>query len=235
MDRIGILCAMSVEAELLRAQLTDRLPDEKAAGGTVSLGKLYGHETALAVCGIGKVNAAMGAQALIDRYGVNLLINSGIAGGLGEGLKTLDLVAAERLVEHDFDMTAVGQPKGYVPGNREDEPTFFPTSDRLLHTYRKAAESFPEARFWSGTIASGDMFLADPAYKRTLHDNFDAVAGEMEGAAVARVALANGAECLVMRAISDLADDDAGMTYNVFEKKAADLSAHVLLRMIELL
>lgn len=234
MEKIGILCAMEVEAELLRAQLTDRLPDENAAGGAVSRGKLYGHEVALTVCGIGKINCAMSAQMLIDRYGVNILVNTGIAGGLGDGLQTLDLVAAERLVEHDYDMTAIGQPKGYVSGNTPGEPTFFQTSERLLHVYRKVAEQIA-GRFWSGTIATGDMFLANPAYKRSLRENFHAIAGEMEGVAAVRVALANNVECFVLRAISDLADDDASMTYEMFEKKAADQSANVLLKMIELL
>ena len=235
MEKIGILCAMDVEAELLRSRLTDRLPDLKAAGGTISRGKLSGHDVALTVCGIGKVNCAMSAQALIDLCQVGVLINTGIAGGLGEGLRTLDLVAAEQLVEHDFDLTAVGEPKGCVPGHEEGKPTYFPTSERLLNVYRKAAESFTESRFWSGTIASGDMFLANPAYKQSLRDSFHAIAGEMEGVAAARVALANGVESFVLRAISDLADGDAAMTYDVFEKRAADLSAHVLLRMIELL
>lgn len=230
---IGVLCAMPVEAELLSRQLIDAETPGPYAGVSCTVGRIGAYRVVIAVSGIGKVHAAMASQMMIDRFSVTALINSGIAGGLHPALRQLELVASTRTVQHDFDLSAMDEPKGRIPGcSAPGSVTYFPADEGLLAAFRRAMASFPQARHLEGTIASGDVFVADEALKSRLISTFDAAAAEMEGAAVAQVAQANGVPYLVIRAISDLAGEGAPLSYEAFEQKAAELSAGVVLEML---
>lgn len=235
MKKFGILCAMAVEAELLRERCSDVTADTTIAGVPLMAGRLGGHEVVIATSGIGKVHAALATQLMIDRFGVEAVVNTGIAGGLEPSLRTLHLTAASDTVQHDFDLSPVGCTRGYVPGcgGSDDTPTRFVCDPALLAAFERAMRRFPESPYKIGTIASGDIFVASPALKAELTDRYGAIAAEMEGAAVAQVAHANGIPCFVLRAISDLADGDATMSYPAFEKAASRLSANVMITLLE--
>lgn len=230
----GVIGAMESEVAQLRAALGQAETTE-LCGLTFYSGTLGGNRVVLVQCGVGKVNAARCAQLLIDRFQPDYIVNTGIAGGIGEGLAVADVVISAELVQHDFDVTAFG----YAPGNLCDrahrsEPTVFRSDAELTETLRKAAGTLIDAtRVKTGRIATGDRFVASAEAKRAIAETFDAVAAEMEGGAIAQVAALAGVPFVVLRAISDLADGSAPASSEAFERETADLSAAILRRLIE--
>ena len=181
------------------------------------------------------MNAARCAQILIDRSNPDYLINTGVAGGVGPGLKVGDLVLSTDLVQHDVRMDALGCVDGCLRlDGPKDEPTLFHADETLLARFEKVAqETAGEAAIHRGRIATGDTFVADRESKKKIYDTFGALACEMEGGAIAQVAQAAGVPFLVVRAISDLADGSASESYAAFERHAASQSAQMLLRFLE--
>lgn len=236
---LGIIGAMDSEVAALIAALED--PAAHTVGGvTVHTGTLRGRAVAIAKCGIGKVCAALCAQLLIDRFAVTAMVNTGVAGGLGEGLAVGDLVIADAAVQHDFDITAFGHVRGYMPalGGDDTAPSRWRTDPALSAAFRAAAETVQKQTgdafaCHGGTVASGDIFVDNAALKHTLRHDFDAVAAEMEGAAIAQVAQLNGVPFALIRAISDLADGGATVSFETFEQQAAARSARILLTLLE--
>lgn len=229
---IGIIGAMKIEIDLLRDNMEAR-QETRAAGRTVYTGRINGTEVALMECGIGKVMAAMCAQILIDRFGVTHLINTGVAGGVGHGLKVGDFVIGESLVQHDMDVTALGYPKGYAFQGDRDRFTVYCSDKGMIEAFVSAAASNLEPeKVIRGRIASGDIFVADCKLKEMLRDAFGALAAEMEGAAIGCVAEANGIPFIVVRALSDLADEEANLSYEEFERHAAAISANIVKDML---
>ena len=232
----GVIGAMASEVELL----TSRMEEASAlrhAGVDFHYGTLEGVPVVAARCGIGKVCAAVCAQAMIDRFHVAALVNTGVAGGVAPGLSVGDLVIGADAVQHDFDITAFGHAKGYMglgPGPADDsQPTRFAADPDLVAAFRAAAESVPgSGSILTGTIASGDVFVADDCVKREIAAQFGAAAVEMEGAAVAQVAVANGVPFVIVRAISDLAGEAATVSFEEFEKAAAERSARIVSAML---
>ena len=161
----------------------------------------------MAVCGIGKVFAAICTEAMILRYAPSLVLNSGVGGTLTPALSIGDIAVATSLVQHDMDTSALGDPVGLISGINK---IYFEADKDAVARLCAAADKVG-ARTLCGTIASGDRFLADAAHKRFIADTFGAVACEMEGAAVAQVAYVNHTPFAVMRAISDSASGDATM------------------------
>lgn len=232
--RIGIMCALDIEISDIVAMLNNRR-DDIYRGHTFHLGTIKGIEVVLIKCGIGKVNAARGAQMLIDRYEVDVLLNSGIAGGLSPRLSISDVVLGSKLVHHDFDVTAFG----YAAGNMcmeedSDKPTVFKADEEIISELMKAATKVTgsEEKVRCGNIASGDKFVASSEDKRRIYEQFAADAVEMEGAAVAQTAYYAGVPFAVIRVISDLADGTAPESYNKFDVEAAKLSAAVIYEFI---
>ena len=168
----------------------------------------------MAVCGIGKVFAAICTEAMILRYAPSLVLNSGVGG----------IAVATSLVQHDMDTSALGDPVGLISGINK----IYFEADRDAVARLCAAADKVGARTLCGTIASGDRFLADAAHKRFVADTFGAIACEMEGAAVAQVAYVNRTPFAVMRAISDSASGDATMEYPKFLAMAAARSHAIL-------
>lgn len=226
--RFGVIGAMDSEIQHLIAAMTNPTT-ERQADLTFYRGDLGDQELVLVKCGIGKVNAARCTQMLIDRYAPDFLINTGIAGGIGDGLQVGDLVIASELVQHDFDISRFGHARGYVPPFGDGkQPSVFRSSEAMTQAFLRTVCAFlPQNRARIGRIATGDLFVADASAKRLLKQEFSATAVEMEGGAIAQTAEANGVPFIVVRAISDLADGTAAESFDTFEKETADLSARV--------
>ncbi len=230
----GIIAAMDSELTELAAHLQDT--ERTRAGGLELLtGRLGTHSVVLVRCGVGKVSAARCAQLLIDRFAPKYLINTGIAGGIAHGLHVGDFVIGTGLVQHDFDVSRFGYAKGNLcDSSAPDQPTVFRSAPELVEAFRSAAAAAaPDCQIRTGRIATGDCFVCDSETKQRIRAEFDAQATEMEGGAIAQVAEANGVPFIVVRAISDLADEEASVSFDTFEQEAADLSARILLRLME--
>ena len=181
-------------------------------------GTLCGRDVVVVRSGIGKVNAAICAQILVDRFQVDVLINTGIAGSLDAEINIGDMVISTDAVEHDMDATIFGDPVGQIP--RMD--TFsFPADAELVQKAKEAnEEANPDIRTFVGRIVSGDQFISSGDKKEQLVSLFQAKCTEMEGAAIAHAAYLNKVSCVIIRAISDKADNSATMDYPTFEKQA---------------
>ena len=230
----GVIGAMESEVTQLRAAL-ENAETAEYAGLTFYRGTLGENRVVLVKCGIGKVNAARCTQALIDQYAPDYIVNTGIAGGVGDGLAVADVVIGTELVQHDFDAVAFGYARGNIcdPSHR-DTPSVFCSDKALIEAFRAAASALiaPE-RVKSGRIATGDLFVASAEAKRDIAGTFGAVAAEMEGGAIAQVAAMAGVPFIVLRAISDLADGSSPASFDEFEQQTADLSASILRKLIE--
>ncbi len=231
----GIIGAMASEVELLKAAMEEG-SEMEIAGRDFSYGLLEGRPVVVVQCGEGKTSAAICAQAMVDRFHVDRLINTGVAGGLAAELRVGDLVIGTDAVHHDFDLTALGYVRGYVAGGDGQKPTRFQADTELISLCKRAAAQMDEdISCLEGTIASGDIFVDDSGLKRHLIEQFGAAAAEMEGAAIAQTAQANGVPFVLIRAISDLAEQEANVSFASFEKQAADRSARLVMRMLTLL
>lgn len=226
---VGIIGAMDIEIARLTAAL-DGVREERVAGLLFYVGKLKQRTVIVVKSGIGKVNAARCTQLLIDHYDVHNIVNTGIAGGLDPTLSIGDIVIADGLVQHDFDLSAFGYARGYLAtGVNKDRPTIFrpdETISKLLE--ESAAELMAVVKIKTGLIATGDQFISDRAKKETIRETFSAMAVEMESCAIAQVASQNNIPFAIIRAISDLADGTASESYEIFEEEAAELSAAIL-------
>ncbi len=233
MERLGIIGAMASEVTHLTEQMEEKTVT-RAAGLRFYDGTLMGCPVVVAECGVGKVCAAVCAQVMIDRFRVTGLVNTGVAGGLHPELKVGDIVIGTDAVQHDFDLTATGAVKGYLFGEDESVPTRFHSDPTLVAAFKRAADKILTGgkTYREGTIASGDIFVADPALKRDLVERYGAAAAEMEGAAIAQVAAANAVPAVIIRAISDLAGEKAEISFAEFEQEAAALSAQIVMEML---
>ncbi len=223
MTKLGIIGAMQQEVETL----LERMENKNAvtiAGSTFYEGILSGLNVVVVQCGIGKVNAAICTQILCNCYQVTHIVNTGIAGSLCADLDIGDLVVSQDAMHHDFDCTAFGYPHGKVPGM---EDISFPADENLIRLAFAAAEAVNPGHTKIGRVASGDQFVADPALKNRIINVSNALCTEMEGAAIAHTAHRNGVPFVILRAISDKADNSAEMDYPSFENLAAHRCAEV--------
>lgn len=229
--RVGIIGAMDVEVELLRERLLDQ-EVTSALGMDFVEGRLGEKDVVVVKCGVGKVNAAVCVQALVDRFGVTHLVNTGIAGSLDpEGLDVGDLVVATDCVQHDFSVAPLGYAPGLVPGRERVE---FVADARMREVaLATAAEVASDVRVVAGRVASGDQFVSAEADRARIVSMFGAVCCEMEGAAIAQVATLNGVPFAVVRAISDKPGaQDQTVTYAQFEQAAAHHCARIVAHMV---
>lgn len=220
---IGIIGAMTVEVDGLRKIMTEK-SDKIIAGTTFTKGILCGKEAVVAVCGEGKVNAAICAQTMIMEYHPDMIVNTGVGGGLAEGLKIGDVVAATKVVEHDMDMSPLGFKKGYICGIDGIEMECDKEITELLSDCIKECEI--DCR--QGIVATGDQFISSEEKKKWLVETFDAAVCEMEGGAIGHVCVKNGVPFGVLRAISDGGDDEASMSFPEFAALAAENSIKVM-------
>ncbi len=226
--KVGVLCAMDSEASVLLEKLENHVV-EKHGGIDCHCGDFGGTPVAIIRCGIGKVFAAASTQLLIDFYHPEVILNSGIGGGLADDLSIGDIIVGERLVMHDFDLTPLGYARGCLAGAADHgRPTYFQPDKAVLDKLFQAAEKFAGEghRLRRGCIASGDIFVSDGEKRRALNREFQADVAEMEGAAVAQVATAAGVPFVVLRAVSDLASGSAA-TYESFEHEIGVFSSKI--------
>ena len=223
MTKLGIIGAMEQEVETLLAAMTDKQAHIHA-GSTFFEGTLEGLPAVVVRCGIGKVNAALSAQILCSCYGITHLVNTGIAGSLCAELDIGDLVVSQDTMYHDVDAVAFGYPMGKVPGM---DVTAFPADETLVGYAFGAAEAVNPGHTRIGRVASGDQFVASREAKERIVELTKALCTEMEGTAIAQTAYRNGIPFVILRAISDKADDSTTMDYPTFEKLAAHRCAAV--------
>ena len=222
MKKLGIIGAMQEEVETLLAAMENKNVQDRA-GSTFCEGTLNGLDVVVVQCGIGKVNAALCVQILCDCYGVTAVVNTGIAGSLNAQLDIGDLVISRDAMHHDFDCHAFGYPVGQVPGM----PLTFEADPTMVELAYAAAEQVNPGHTKLGRVASGDQFVCEKALKDQIISVSQALCTEMEGAAIAHTAWKNGIPFVILRAISDKADDSAEMDYPTFEAAAADRCAKV--------
>ena len=220
--KLGIIGAMEQEVETLLSLLENKHTTHHA-GTAFHEGTLDGQAVAVVQCGIGKVNAALCVQMLCDFYGVTHLVNTGIAGSLDAALDIGDLVISLDAMYHDVDVTNFG----YVPGQMAGMPVRFAADSALVEAAYAAAEAINPGHTRKGSVASGDQFVCDQSLKDKIIAVTGACCTEMEGAAIAQAAYRNGIPFVIIRAISDKADNSADMDYPTFERIAAHRCAAV--------
>ena len=229
---IGIICALSIEVEELTKLLKNKEEKTIAKMKYIS-GDINGKKVVMTECGIGKVNAAMSTQVMIDHYSPQVIINSGIAGSVSKTLKIGDIVISKDCVQHDFDGTQMGDPKGLIQYNDETRIDI-PVSKDVAEKLFEACKDIKDTNVVLGRIATGDIFVAEKAMRQSVADEFDALACEMEGGAVAQVCYRNDVPCAVLRCISDDFDENQFMDFMEFRFLAADKSMAAIKNFLEL-
>lgn len=221
--KLGIIGAMELEVETLLQTMENKV-SANIAGSAFHQGQLHGLEVVVVQCGVGKVNAALCAQILCSCFHVTHLVNTGIAGSLSAALDIGDLLVSRDAMYHDFDCVHFGYPFGRVPGM---DVTAFPADETMIRYASAAAEKVHPGHVTIGRVASGDQFVADKAVKEQIIARTGGLCTEMEGCAIAQTAYRNGVPFVILRAISDKADDSAEMDYPTFERIAAHRCAEV--------
>lgn len=231
-NTIGIIGAMEEEVETLKSnmEITETVT---AAGMTFYKGTLHGQQIVLARSGVGKVNAAVCAQLMITLFDVNYLINSGVAGTLKEGIDQGDIVISTDAVQHDFDVTALGDPLGEIS---RLGVTFFESDDTLIDVATEAFKNLnlKDINAFKGRVASGDQFIAGGPVQERIQTHFAPSAVEMEGAAIAHVAYLNNVPYVIIRSISDKANGEADLSYEEFLPLAAKNASLLMDEIIKL-
>ena len=222
MVKLGIIGAMSLEVETLLAAMEGAFSKE-IAGSEFHEGKLSGTDCVVVKCGIGTVNAALCVQILCSVFGVSHIVNTGIAGSLCGELDIGDMVISSDAMYHDFDCCVFGYPVGKVPGMPEQ----YEADARLRELALEAAEAVNPGHNRIGRVASGDQFICNQEQKDRIISVTGALCTEMEGAGIAHAAYRNGVPFVILRAISDKADNSAEMDYPTFERIAAHRCAEV--------
>ena len=225
---IGIIGAMDVEVELYKARIENPVT-ERVSGIDFVRGRLMGKDVVVARSGVGKVFAAVCAQTMIVKYGVSMLVNSGVSGTLSPELHIGDVVVATACVQHDMDTSPLGDPVGLISGINRVE---LPASDRIVAGLEAACRAM-NVKYKKGIIASGDQFIASDEKRRWIVEHFGAITGEMESGAVAHVAFINDCPYGILRVISDEADGEANVDFPTFVKAAAKTSSDVVLSWLE--
>lgn len=217
MKQIGIIGAMEEEVNILKERLQVSKVEKKASMEFFQ-GTLEGKKVVIVRSGIGKVNAAICTQILIDDFQVDAVINTGIAGSLKKEINIGDIVLSEDTLQHDVDATGFGYRLGEIP---RMEQSIFKGDTALLQLAKEVNERVnPDIQTYIGRVISGDQFISDAEKKKFLTENFQGYCTEMEGASIGQVSYLNQIPFLIIRAISDKADNSAQMDYGEFEAKA---------------
>lgn len=237
--KVGIIGAMDVEVKTLKSELLP-LPGESSVRTTLAggcefyEGLLDGVAVVVVKSGVGKVNAALCAQRLAIQFGVTHVINTGIAGAMASGLKVLDFVASTDALYHDMDATGFGYKACEVPQMKCSD---FPADKKMLDAATIAFASLKEAKgheLIAGRIATGDQFISDKEIKNHIRETCNPACVEMEGAAIAHACYLNSIPFVIIRCMSDMADDMQENAYSFNEGTAAELSAALVRNMIPL-
>lgn len=231
MKTIGIIGAMDEEVSLIKNSMEVNETIEKA-GCTFLDGMIEGKHAIVVRCGIGKVNAAMCTQILIDLFNVNAVINTGAAGALAGGITVGDVVISTDALQHDMDCSALGDPVGTIPRMTD---SIFKSDPVLAKTAYDASKKVIEGKTIMGRVVSGDQFIANNDLKEKLLNQFSGSCAEMEGAAIAHICCLNGVPYVIIRNISDSADGSAEVSFTEFCAEAAEHSGKIVLEMMKTL
>ncbi|OOB78819.1 MAG: 5'-methylthioadenosine/S-adenosylhomocysteine nucleosidase [Epulopiscium sp. Nuni2H_MBin001] len=227
---IGIIGAMEEEVIAIKRCMKINTTKTKAQM-EFCLGTFKDKDVVVVRCGIGKVNAAICTQVLIDDFGVNTIINTGVAGGLYPEINIGDVVISSDTVQHDMDTTVFGDKKGFIPRLNK---AFFEADERLINIAKTAAEEvIAPYKVYVGRIASGDQFVSSMQVREEIYTTFTAYCAEMEGAAIAHTCYLNELPFVIIRAISDKADHSASMNFEDFTELAARNATKILEKMVE--
>lgn len=226
---IAIMSAMAAEMELYLDTCTLSGSTQRA-GLTFHEAELHGHDLILVKSGVGKVNAALCAQLLVDGFDTEALLCTGTAGAVNPALEIGDIVVAEDCVQHDLKVDFLGLPRGQIPFTKL---RFFETAEPLVREVE--ALTLPGHRLHVGRVLTGDAFVQDEALRQELRHELEGDCVEMEGAAVGQVATLNEVPYLVVRAISDRADGSSDVDFQTFLQEAAHSSARVVIHLLETL
>lgn len=223
----GLIGAMRVEVEAIKEKMKG-VVCESIGGVEFVRGELGGSEIVVAQCGVGKVFAAMCAQTMILRYGVDRIINTGVAGTLCDRLGVLDIAVADAVVQHDMDTSPLGDPVGMISGiNVVKIPACPSLAEKIESVAREMGKNVVH-----GVIASGDQFINSAEKKAWIATQFDAIACEMEGAAIGHVCYVNGVDFAVLRSISDNASGEADMEFPEMARRAAEQAQELIVRVL---
>ena len=225
---IGIIGAMQIEVEHIKGVMTN-VVTEKISGIEFCRGKISGKDAVVAKCGVGKVFAAVCAEAMILRYNPDVVVNIGVAGTLTNELNTTDIAVAKSVVHYDLDTSPCGDPVGFISGI---DIINIKCDEAVSSLLQKCVKNL-NINCKTGVIASGDQFVCTTERKKFIRDTFNAIACEMEGASIGHVCYINGTKFGVLRAISDGADEKSHMDYDKFVPLAAKNSFEVIKRFIE--
>lgn len=230
MKTIGIIGAMDEEISYLKS-ITEIVSAKNIIGMDFSIGKMGANNVVIVRCGIGKVNASICTQVLIDLYGVDYIINTGVAGSMAKEVKVGDIVISKDLVQHDFDATVFdGIKLGEIP---RLNMRFFEADEEMIRIAEESTkEGLPDVNNYIGRIASGDQFISSNEQKEKINNAFKPLCVEMEGAAIAHTAFLNRIPFVVIRAMSDSSEDDATKTYEKNKDEVAKSCAKIVEIMI---
>ncbi len=229
MEKVGIIFAMEEELLALKEYLVLE-KEYNIFNLTFYEGKINGIDCVLVESGIGKVNAARTTQILIDNIKVDYIFNIGVAGGIDKSLKVGDIVLGEKLVQHDFDITAFNHAKGFIPGVGESVST----DEYLLSVSSKVFED-ENISHKTGVIASGDIFCTETWMSEKINNKFNALCVEMEGASIAQVCYLSHVPFLIIRSISDVPNNDNVITYEEFLSSSCKVVASAMSKILKVL
>lgn len=226
---IGVIGAMEEEIAFLKEKL-EVVTTKMVAGLSYCVGKYGKNQVVLVKSGIGKVNAAICTQAMIDHFGVDYVINTGVAGAVSADLHIGDILISADAVQHDMDTTAFGDPVGVIPRMPQ---SYFQADKTLIELAQQAAADQNEYSVLVGRVASGDQFISTKEGKEKIRRNVKGDCAEMEGAAIAHTCYLNDIPFVIIRAISDDANEEAGMSFDEFCVMAAQRSSFLTEKIIE--
>ena len=230
MNTVGVIGAMDEEIAIIKSHMSE-INSKTITGLDFYIGDYLGKKVVLVKSGIGKVNAAICAQVMIDNFDVDCLINVGCAGALHKDLKIGDIVVSDDAVQYDMDCTAFGDKMGIIPRMKE---SFFKADERLVKLAKDVAEEIcSEHKVLIGRVASGDKFVGDSASKAKILSDVQGFCCEMEGAAIAHACYLNKVPFVIIRSISDNADGEADMTFEKFVPIAAKNSSNFIEEMLK--
>ncbi|MNC05487.1 Aminodeoxyfutalosine nucleosidase [compost metagenome] len=225
---IGLIGAMDEEIKLLLESMEDKVSTVKT-GVTYYSGTIFGKKVVLCKSGVGKVNAAVTTQILLDAFGAACVLFTGVAGAVHPDLEIGDIVISSHCIQHDMDVTALGYPRGVIP---YQEISSFPADPALVQLAEEACQ-IRQQKSITGVVLSGDQFIASAAVVAELREQLNGACAEMEGAAVAQVCFMNEVPFVIIRSMSDKADGSAHVNYREFTVTASERSYAILEYMLK--
>lgn len=227
---IGIIAAMEIEAKAL-IDLMENKKEEEISSVVFHKGTLQAKDVVVAVCGVGKVNSAVCTQTMILKYHPELIINTGVGGGIRNDMEIGEIVLAKDVLQHDMDTSPLGDPRGFISGINK---VYIPAHTAANEAFINISHSLPSLKVSVGRIASGDQFINSDDQRRRLTSEFGADVCEMEGASIGQVCYLNNVPFCVLRAVSDNGDDSSNFDFMKFCAKAAENSVLLLTEFLKL-